>query len=72
MDSPRIELGTPRCKRGVLPLDYEPISVLKYNALKGLSSKWFIILSLTSIIFSNDFIFVKMGRMQKILLFFRR
>ncbi len=24
MDSPRIERGSPRCKRGILPLDYEP------------------------------------------------
>ena len=26
MDPPRIERGTPRCKRGILPLDYGPIS----------------------------------------------
>jgi hypothetical protein len=25
MDPPRIELGTPRCKRGILPLDYGPL-----------------------------------------------
>ena len=28
MDPPRIELGTPRCKRGILPLDYGPLLFL--------------------------------------------
>ena len=25
MDPPRIERGYPRCKRGILPLDYGPV-----------------------------------------------
>ena len=25
MDLPGIEPGTPRCKRGILPLDYRPV-----------------------------------------------
>ena len=30
MDLPGIEPGTPRCKRGILPLDYRPL-ILFFN-----------------------------------------
>ena len=37
MDPPRIERGTPRCKRGVLPLDYGPFlfAVASKSATQG-------------------------------------
>jgi hypothetical protein len=47
MDLPGIEPGTPRCKRGILPLDYRPRVI----------SRMQIILSAISEVTSFDFLF---------------
>ena len=41
MDPPRIERGTPRCKRGVLPLDYGPLSWALKTAVV-VSNPWWV------------------------------
>ena len=42
MDLPRIELGPPRCKRSILPLDYRPNNLIRPSQFLSFPKKLYV------------------------------